>query len=144
MNRYSTRSRENLDTAHPLLQDLFQTVLKWYDHTVLEGHRGEEAQNRAAREGKSKLRFPKSKHNSFPAVAVDVAPYPIDWKDRERFYHFAGFVMGVAAMMGIELRWGGDWDGDGDFSDQSFDDLPHFELLNPTSRGGVLRQVRNL
>ena len=60
--------------------------------------------------------------------AVDVAPYPIDWDDTDRFYHFAGYVFGIAESMGIHLRWGGDWDSDFTFTDQSFHDLPHFEL----------------
>ena len=64
-------------------------------------------------------------------MAVDVCPYPIDWNNKERFYHFAGYVKGIADSMGIKIRWGGDWDGDTVFDDQSFHDLPHFELLEP-------------
>jgi hypothetical protein len=30
--------------------------------------------------------------------------------------------------MGIELRWGGDWDQDFEVKDNRFDDFPHFEL----------------
>jgi peptidoglycan L-alanyl-D-glutamate endopeptidase CwlK len=43
----------------------------------------------------------------------------------------AGVVKGVAAMQGIPVRWGGDWNGDGDGNlfDSNFDDLPHFEIL---------------
>ena len=57
-----------------------------------------------------------------------LAPYPIDWNDKERFYFFAGYVKGIASQMGIELRWGGDWDSDNQLHDQTFMDLPHFEL----------------
>ena len=78
--------------------------------------------------GKSQLEYPKSRHNLVPSMAVDVCPYPIDWNDRERFSYFAGYVRGVAAGMGIDIRWGGDWDSDGEVKDNSFDDLPHFEL----------------
>ena len=69
-----------------------------------------------------------SKHNQEPSLAVDVAPWPIDWNDSHRFYHFAGFVLGIAAALNIRLRWGGDWDSDFDLRDQTFFDLPHFEL----------------
>ena len=31
-------------------------------------------------------------------------------------------------QMGIDLIWGGDWDGDTDLKDNAFDDLVHFEL----------------
>ena len=76
----------------------------------------------------STLSYPKSKHNRQPSLAADVIPYPVDWEDSKRFYHFAGFVEGIAAAKGIKIRWGGDWDGDRSFADQNFHDLPHFEL----------------
>ena len=68
-------------------------------------------------------------HNSKPSRAVDCVPYPIDWTDRERFTLFAGFVLGVAARMGITLRWGGDWNMNFEVKDNRFDDFPHFELI---------------
>ena len=49
-------------------------------------------------------------------------------KDVARWYYFGGFVLGTAEEMEIDIRWGGDWDGDRDLDDQSFDDLPHFEV----------------
>ena len=61
-------------------------------------------------------------------MALDVCPYPIDWNDKDRFYNFAGLVKGIAISMDIKIRWGGDWDGDNDLKDQTFFDLPHFEL----------------
>jgi peptidoglycan L-alanyl-D-glutamate endopeptidase CwlK len=107
---------------------LFYEVINDFDCIVLEGYRNEEAQNRYFEEGKSKLRYPHSKHNKQPSLAVDIAPYPVDWNDRERFYYFAGYVKATAAQMGIPLRWGGDWDSDTFVHDQTFFDLPHFEL----------------
>lgn len=128
MPSFGTRSRNNLDEAHEDLQILFKEVIKHYDCSVICGHRSKADQNKAFFDGRSKLKFPRSKHNSLPSNAVDVVPYPIDWKDMDRFYHFAGFVFGVAVMLDIDLRWGGDWDQDTDLHDQSFMDLPHFEL----------------
>ena len=46
----------------------------------------------------------------------------------DRFYHFAGVVRGVAAMMDIDIEWGGDWDSDYVLDDQSFYDFPHFQV----------------
>lgn len=40
----------------------------------------------------------------------------------------AGVILTVAQKLKIKLRWGGDWDGDGDRLNNSFDDLAHFEL----------------
>jgi len=31
--------------------------------------------------------------------------------------------------MGVDLRWGGDWDGDTEVRDNGFDDLVHFEIV---------------
>ena len=126
--KFGLTSTAALDTAHPDLQRLFREVIKHIDCKVLEGHRDKVAQDAAVAAGKSKTKWPTSKHNKSPSHAVDVVPYPIDWSNTARFYHFAGFVKGLAATMGIGIRWGGDWDSDYDFGDQTFDDLPHFEL----------------
>ncbi len=132
MPRFGTRSTENLEQAHPDLQKLFTEIVKFYDCKVTDGYRNEEEQN-ALYPKYTKVKFPDSKHNTLPTIALDVAPYPIDYGDtekaRKRFHVFAGVVMGVASQMGIKIRWGGDWDGDWDFTDQRFHDLPHFELL---------------
>lgn len=129
MPRFSRSSKEALGTCDERLQRVFNEVIKHWDCTVMEGHRGKEAQNRAFRNGASKLNWPDGNHNDYPSRAVDVAPYPIDWKNLKRFYAFAGFVLGVASQMGIKLRFGGDWDGDRDLDDQTFNDLVHFELV---------------
>ena len=62
-------------------------------------------------------------------MGIDVAPCPIQWNNSKRFYHFAGYVKGVADSLGIKICWGGDWDKDNDFDDQTFNDLVHFELI---------------
>lgn len=126
---YGTTSRKRLDTCDPDLQRIFDEVIKHIDVAITEGERGKELQNKYFAEGKSKLRYPEGKHNKTPSQAVDAIPYPVDWKDKERFIRFAYFVMGIAAGMDIELRWGGDWDRDFDLEDQRFNDYPHFELV---------------
>jgi peptidoglycan L-alanyl-D-glutamate endopeptidase CwlK len=133
MPKFSQKSLERLNTCDPRLVEIFEEVIKHYDCTIICGVRSKEEQDEAFRTGKSKLRWPNSLHNvSSPdkkSRAVDVAPCPIDWTNYKAFYHFAGFVKGIAASKGIELRWGGDWDSDFDFKDQNFNDLPHFELV---------------
>ena len=131
MPSFSSASRERLNTCHPDLQRLFNTVVENYDCTIMEGVRSLETQKEYLRTGKT--RTLNSKHlraSDGYSHAVDVAPYPIDWDDRDRFYHFAGYVLGVADILGIEIRWGGDWDSDKELHDQTFYDLPHFELVN--------------
>lgn len=124
---------DKLTTCHPYIQTVFTRVLEYFDHTVLEGRRGKEDQNKAFNEGKSQLRWPDGKHNVVEeddlSLAVDVIPYPIDWNDRERMNYFAGQVLATGRSMDIEIRWGGDWDRDTQVKDNSFDDLVHFELV---------------
>lgn len=135
MPKFGPRSTKNLSEAHPLLQELFNEVIKHYDCAVIEGHRPKEEQDKAFHGGKSRVQWPNSKHNKQPSLAVDVCPYPIDWNDTKRFYYFAGKVIATAELMGIDVRWGGDWDSDNDFRDQTFNDLPHFELRSTTKQG---------
>lgn len=129
MPAYSTSSKKKLAQCHPLLQQVFKRVLETIDHTIVCGSRSKTEQNKLFAEGKTQLQYPNGKHNALPSLAVDVAPYPIDWNDRERFTLFAGFVLGTASEMGIKLRWGGDWDKDFQTKDNNFDDLVHFELV---------------
>jgi len=128
MPRFSTKSRSKLHTCDNRLVDLFNEVVKGFDCTIIEGHRGKKAQNEAFNKGNSKVKFPNGKHNQSPSVAVDVAPYPIDWSDRDRFHYFSGYVLGIASQMGLKIRWGGDWDMDTKTKDNKFDDLVHFEI----------------
>ena len=130
MPKFGRRSRNNLATCHEDLQKVFNEVIKTVDCSVIEGHRSEERQNKLYDEGKTKVRYPKGRHNASPSNAADVVPYPIDWEDRERFHLFAGYVLGVARGMGITLRWGGDWNMNFEVDDNKFDDFPHFELTD--------------
>jgi peptidoglycan L-alanyl-D-glutamate endopeptidase CwlK len=127
MPEFSKASLEMLDTCDERLIKLALIVVAQVDCTVLCGYRGEADQNEAFRTGRSKLVWPFSKHNVSPSLAIDLAPYPIDWTDRERFYYFAGFVLGVAYSIDFPLRYGGDWDSDMDPEPGDFD-LVHFEL----------------
>ncbi len=126
---FSPSSRERLSECHPTLIAVLNRAIKLKDFTVLEGHRREERQNVMFRTGKSKLKWPNSKHNQSPSLAVDIAPYPIDWNDFREFDYLAGLVIGIGHQMGVEIRWGGDWNRNGALSDNRFNDLPHFELV---------------
>jgi len=128
MPKFGRKSKERLATCDDRLQKVFNEVIKYWDCSVLEGHRDERNQERLYSEGKTKVRYPMGRHNSKPSRAADVVPYPVDWKARERFHFFSGFVLGVARRMGITLRWGGDWNMNFEVDDNKFDDFPHFEL----------------
>jgi len=152
MAHYSETSKRRLATCELALQKLFAVVILAFDHTILCGHRSEKLQEQAFRQGRTRCRWPESNHNAEPSRAVDAGPYNperknVDWPDESvmaslrnsptasrhiktlcRWYYFGGFVMGCAHALGIKLRWGGDWDNDTLLHDQTFDDLPHFEL----------------
>lgn len=130
MYKFGKKSKERLLTCDPRLQEILNEAIKIVDFSVICGHRTEEEQNRVFRERKSQLKWPQSKHNTYPSLAVDVAPYPIDWNDEVRFAHLIGILRGIAMMKGYELRVGIDWDKDGEIRDHSFLDFPHIEIVD--------------
>lgn len=129
MPNLSQTSLIRLRECHSKIQEVFLEVIKHFDYKVITGHRNQEEQERMFDLKRTKVHYPESKHNKTPSLAIDVAPYPIDFDDRERFILLAGFVLGIAKSKGIELRWGGDWDKDTELKDNKFDDLLHFELI---------------
>ena len=130
MPSFGTSSRKKLDTCDDSLIAVCELVIETYDFTVLEGSRSNERQDELFRQGKSKLRGGQSKHNGDISLAVDIAPYPIDWEDTRRFYFLAGLMFQASFDLGVKIRFGGDWNQNFDFSDQTFFDLPHYELVD--------------
>lgn len=110
-------SLERLATTHPDLQRLILLVAKGVDEgdlayagvtdiTVLCGFRGEAEQNQAVEDGASKTPWPRSKHNRVPSDAVDVAPFPVEWKAvgyTSKCEALHAYVAGVAHALGIDL-----------------------------------------
>ena len=125
MPRFGSRSRRRLKGVDAKLVNVLNATVKIMDITVIEGVRSKERQAELLEKGATKVKY--SKH--MEGRAVDVAPYPIQWKDRERFHYMGGIIRGVASQMGIKVRWGGDWDSDGEIKDNNFDDLVHIELV---------------
>jgi peptidoglycan L-alanyl-D-glutamate endopeptidase CwlK len=133
------KHEERLEGVHHLLDEVVREVANIVPVVVLCGHRGEAEQNRLEDEGKSQVRYPNGKHNSIPSGAVDLMPMSDTIKstedfnrvmnDRETLTYFAGIVRGVAHSIGINIRWGGDWNSNFDLKDNKFDDLFHFELV---------------
>tara|TARA_B100001939_G_scaffold53868_1_gene43042 strand:- start:7129 stop:7530 length:402 start_codon:yes stop_codon:yes gene_type:complete len=132
MPKLGKRSKERLKGVDSRLVVVLERVCKYFDITVIEGLRSQERQNELVEQGKSKTKF--GKH--VQGKAVDIAPYPIDWNARDDFHYLGGFVLGVAASMGVNIRWGGDWSSSSlkqeqrTTKDNSFDDLVHFEIID--------------
>lgn len=153
MPKYSDKSKERLAECHRDLRIVFGIVILFFDCSIICGKRGKTEQTTAYDSGRSKLQYPKSKHNKEPkSEAVDAVPYPIDWKNTRRMRYFAGFVVAIGEILfrlhiiDHQIRWGGDWDRDTDNLDQRFDDLPHFEIVKSKrdSLSQFLRFLRNL
>ena len=150
MYKFGKSSYKQLKTLHPDLQLILLNVIEYYDFSILEGIRSEERQQELFEQNRSKLDgvSKKSKHqgillnNELVSMAVDIMPYKKGYnafsgteKDTRRFY----FLMGMIRMeskrllesgkISHDVRFGIDWDSDDIYSDQSFDDAPHLELV---------------
>ena len=137
MYKFSNNSKRELETCHLILQYIFEQVLKYglIDIAVIQGVRTRSEQNRLFDIGKSRVQWPNSRHNikklGDKSNAVDVAPCifgKVSWK-KEHCIYVAGVAQGVGRSIGVDLRWGGNWDMDGEpVTDQAFQDLVHYEL----------------
>ena len=124
MYKFGKRSRNRLKGVDSRLVNVLNELIKIMDVTVIEGLRSAERQQELLKKGATKVKY--SKH--MEGKAVDIAPYPIDWDDRERFHYMGGMVRGIAKALNLNIRWGGDWDSDGEIKDNRFDDLVHIEI----------------
>lgn len=117
--KFSKSSLEKLSSCHSDLQLIAHELIKVMDVAVICGHRNEKDQLSAFINGKSKLTWPKSKHNKTPSEAMDIVPYPIDWNNIPTFIKMCKHVEEIADRLGIKIRLGRDF---------SFKDYPHVEL----------------
>jgi peptidoglycan L-alanyl-D-glutamate endopeptidase CwlK len=124
MPKFGKRSKQRLRGVDTRLVNVLNELIKIMDVTIIEGLRSKQRQEILLKEGKTKTKF--SKH--IEGKAVDLAPYPIDWEDRDRFHYMGGMIRGIAKQLNINVRWGGDWDSDGETKDNRFDDLVHVEI----------------
>ena len=144
MFKFRKRSLDQLATCHEDLQAILKESLNrsYVDFGVSEGYRSLDRQLDLYREGKTKVDgiSEKSKHNTKPSLAADIFIYVRSNKQLAYDYNHLCYVAGVIQSTAIELfnkgiikhkiRWGGNWDSDGIIiNDQSFQDLPHFELI---------------
>jgi peptidoglycan L-alanyl-D-glutamate endopeptidase CwlK len=120
MNKFSSHSKAQLKSCDLKLQEIMNRAILEYDFSVICGYRNEHDQNEAFDNGNSKLKFPNSMHNCYPSLAVDVAPYPINWNDTVKFMELSSVIFRIAEELFIEIVWGGDW--------VKFVDMPHWEL----------------
>ena len=129
--KFSQRSLDNLAEAHENLKKLANKVLSYgvIDFVVICGYRGEQEQNEAYKTGMSGLKYPNSKHNKKPSLAIDVMPYPIPQNEKEwdkepyksKVKKLADLFTKASNELGISIRRGIDW--------KKPYDPPHIELV---------------
>ena len=124
MYKFGKRSKERLKGVDHRLIKVLDELIKIMDVTIIEGLRSEERQKELLEKGATKVKY--SRH--MEGKAVDLAPYPIDWENRDGFHYMGGMIRGIAHQLGLKIRWGGDWNSDGDVKDNGFDDLVHIEI----------------
>lgn len=138
MPSFSATSESRLQTLDPRLQAVLREGIEVIDFTILCGYRSQREQEEAFRLGHSTKPWPDSKHNVFPSIAVDIAPWfgpqvRIDWKDLPAFAYLAGYLQRIAHSHDVELRWGGDWNQNGRTVGydpaEHFMDAGHLELV---------------
>lgn len=145
-----------LSGVHPKLQSVVELAIKKtsQDFMVLEGVRSHETMcayygkgrtvadcaakgvpakyARPADKRATWLRNPlASKHRIMPdgfGHAVDLVPWPVDWETPSKFDAIAKAMDAAAQELGVDIRWGADWDEDGQPRERGESDSPHFEL----------------
>jgi len=127
----SRASKDKISTCCGEIITLTHLAIDLIDFTVICGYRNNIIQDQLYSEGKSRAKAGQSKHNKWPSDAIDVAPYPVDWKDIDRFIALGGVLRGIAKCYNFRLRWGGDWDGDWNFKNEvgKLRDYGHFEIV---------------
>ena len=91
MPRFGRRSKERLKGVNSKLVNVLNELIKIMDVTIIEGVRSKERQAELLEKGATKVKY--SRH--MEGKAVDLAPYPIDWDDRERFHYMGGMIRGI-------------------------------------------------
>ena len=132
----SHRSLSNLKQCHPQLCIVVTRAIQisQVDFIVGAGIRSMEEQRENVRKGVSKTMD--SKHlpqKDGMSHAVDLWPWmngEIPWDEFSAFRRVADAMLEAARELDVDLRWGGDWDRDGESSDHQFLDGPHFELVS--------------
>lgn len=132
------RSRNRLAGVHPDLVRVVERAIELtpQDFAVLEGVRTPERQQELYAQGRTKpgpvvtwtLRSRHFADVDGYGYAVDLVPYPVDWSDTSKFDAIAAAMFDAADELGVVLRWGADWDRDGNIRERGESDSPHFEL----------------
>lgn len=139
---FGERSRKNLEGVHPKMIKVAERAIEISktDFFVNEGVRTMERQKALYAQGRTKP-GPKvtwtlnSNHFKNPRTgfghAIDIYPHPYDPKHKDIVKQqraVAAAMFKAAGELDIPIRWGADWDMDGNYGERGEGDSPHFEL----------------
>jgi peptidoglycan L-alanyl-D-glutamate endopeptidase CwlK len=136
----SKTSLDRLKGVDPRLVAVVVLALRKHatvDFMVLEGVRTPERQRELYAQGRTKPGNVVTwtlTSNHFVAAdgfgkAVDLVPAPVDWNDLKKFDAISKAMFAAADDLGFAIRWGADWDKDGQPRERGESDSPHFELV---------------
>jgi len=131
----NVRSEKNLAGVDEALAKVVRAVADKYNILVIEGVRTKERQADLYAQGRTKpgkiiTWTMDSKHLTGKAVDVVMLKNgTIDWNDSKSFEDLGHIMLDTAKQLGVKLRWGYDWDGDGVLKEKGETDGPHFELV---------------
>lgn len=101
------------------------------DFTVLEGVRTLQRQTELYNQGRTtpgKIVTWTMKSKHIDGKAVDLVPYPLDWNDLAKFDKIKDAMFKAAKEQDVNLRWGADWNSNGEYREKGETDSPHFEI----------------
>ena len=132
--KLSDRSLQRMKDVNPKLINLALLAIKRtpvdFGIAWMGGLRTSEEQNQLFKDGYSKCDgyLKMSKHQSGDAIDLNVFVGNKMIDNKEMLCVVAGVMFSCASELNIKLRWGLDWDSDGDIRDNVFNDMYHFEL----------------
>jgi peptidoglycan L-alanyl-D-glutamate endopeptidase CwlK len=132
--KLSERSLERAKDVNPKLINLILLAIRRtpidFGVAWMGGKRTAEEQNQLFKEGYSQCDgYEKlSKHQSGDAIDLNIFVGSKLVENKEMLCVVAGVMFSCATELGIDLRWGGNWDKDGDIRDNKFNDMYHFEI----------------
>ena len=121
----------NCQRCLAFLSDADKALVEWFKkeqakdptlHTSCS-IRGRKDQEAALASGNSKASYGKSAHNYSPSMALDLF-FIINGTATWAYSKYKA----IAARKPTSIVWGGDFNDDGDLTNDSFKDSPHFEV----------------
>lgn len=134
MFRLSQRSKDRLLGVDSRLVAVVHRAIQIseVDFSVLEGLRTVERQRELYAQGRTtpgKIVTWTMKSKHIDGKAVDLVPYPLDWNNLAKFDLIAEAMKAAANELGVNIRWGADWNQNGKPREKGETDSPHFEVV---------------